>query len=229
MLHRFWRAGLALISSPRCPVCRAATAESLPLCLPCQQRLGLVEGGLLGDEPLLWCALGAYAGELRQLLLRQRPTPRPDLIRALAVQLHHCCAGALPPGCLLVPIPGWKRSANPLPQLLACGLAQAAGSRGQLAPQLLQRRRATVGQHHLDRRQRLGNQQGSFCCAAATHPAPVWLVDDILTTGATALAAAAVLESAGWPVQGLLCLGRTPPGGARRDLRSMGRQGDGPG
>jgi len=71
-----------------------------------------------------------------------------------------------------------------------------------------------VGQHHLNRRQRLGNQRGSFRCPTAGR-APLWLVDDILTTGATALAAAEVLEARGWAVQGLLCLGRTPgPGTA---------------
>jgi predicted amidophosphoribosyltransferase len=223
MLHQLWRAGLALISSPCCPVCTRATDADLPVCVGCQQRLGLVEGGLLGDEPLLWCALGAYAGELRRLLLRQRPTPRPAVIRALAAQLHRCCTGALPPGCLLVPIPSWKRSANPLPQLLAAGLAEQAGPGAHLAPGLLKRARATVGQHHLDRRQRLDNQRGSFACVAGMGRAPVWLVDDILTTGATALAAATALQNDGWAVQGLLCLGRTPPGGARRDLGCPGR------
>jgi predicted amidophosphoribosyltransferase len=228
MLHNLWCAGLALISSPRCPICAGCASEEAPLCQPCGAHLALPEGGLQGDEPLLWCALGSYAGPLRQLLLSQRPKPRPSLIAALAVHLHRCCAGALPPGCLLVPIPSWKRAANPLPQLLAAGLARASGRR--LVPDLLQRRRATVGQHHLNRIQRLGNQRGSFACqAAAGGRAPVWLVDDILTTGATALAAAELLQHAGWPVQGLLCLARTPRGGARHDLRSASRQGDGPG
>ena len=38
----------------------------------------------------------------------------------------------------------------------------------------------------------------------------IWLVDDILTTGGTALAARQALLDAGHQVCGLICLGRTP-------------------
>ena len=210
MLSLLWRQGLALISAPRCPACGGVSAEAggPGLCAECQQTLHLPDGGLQGDAPLLWCALGPYGGGLRRLLLRQRPTPQPALITALAAQLHSVCATALP-GALLVPIPSWKRAANPLPRLLACALVQAARGRCRLGDGLLQRSRATVGQHHLNRSQRLGNQRGSFRCCSAGR-APLWLVDDILTTGATALAAAEVLDARGWAVQGVLCLGRTP-------------------
>ncbi|MFM7651349.1 MAG: ComF family protein [Vulcanococcus sp.] len=218
MLPLLWREALALISAARCPACGGVAAEpsvsrAALLCADCQQALNLPEGGLQGDAPLLWCALGAYGSGLRRVLLRQRPRPQPALIQALAAQLHSLCSTALP-GALLVPIPSWKRASNPLPRLLAAGLVQSAGGRCRLAEGLLQRSRPTVGQHHLNRPQRLGNQRGSFRCTTAGR-APLWLVDDILTTGATAQAAAEVLEARGWAVQGLLCLGRTPgPGTA---------------
>ena len=44
----------------------------------------------------------------------------------------------------------------------------------------------------------------------------VWLVDDILTTGSTALAARQALQEAGHRVAGLICLGRTPAKERRR-------------
>ena len=44
----------------------------------------------------------------------------------------------------------------------------------------------------------------------------VWLVDDILTTGSTALAARQALEEAGHHVAGLICLRRTPAKERRR-------------
>jgi predicted amidophosphoribosyltransferase len=187
-------------------------AGPAPLCGDCLTPLALPPGGVQGDEPLLWCALGAYAGGLRRLLLRQRPRPQAALVEALAVQLHSCC-GRAQEGALLVPIPSWKRSANPLPQLLAAALVQASAGRSRLATDLLVRRRVTVGQHHLNRRQRLGNQRGSFACrdaGIARARLGIWLVDDILTTGATAVAAAEALRAGGWAVQGLLCLARTP-------------------
>ena len=221
MLATLWRGALALISSPRCPGCGGGTAEPpLPLppllCPACRERLALPEGGVQGDAPLLWCALAPYRGPWRRLLLRQRPRPEPALIAALAAQLHGCCASAVA-GSLLVPIPSWKRSANPLPRLVAQGLAQAGGGAAAPALELLQRSRVTVGQHHLNRAQRLCNQRASFQATPAPPRMPgrrtvrpLWLVDDILTTGATARAAAAALEQAGWSVQGLLCLARTP-------------------
>jgi adenine/guanine phosphoribosyltransferase-like PRPP-binding protein len=55
----------------------------------------------------------------------------------------------------------------------------------------------------------------------------VLLIDDILTTGATACAAASALREQGWSVAGMACLARTPWQG--RDLRSKSRYGDRPG
>jgi len=209
MLHLLWQHGLGLISTPRCPLCTGAAPPPGPgFCQACQHKLALPAGGLQGDQPLLWCALAPYSGTLRQLLLRQRLQRQPVLVEALAAELHRCCGSALL-GTALVPIPSWKRRANPLPRLLASGLVHAAAGRCRLADGLLQRSRATVGQHHLNRRQRLGNQQGTFRCGTGGRGA-LWLVDDILTTGATAAAAATALQARGWAVQGLLCAARTP-------------------
>ena len=93
-----------------------------------------------------------------------------------------------------------------------------------------------LGQHHLNRAMRRSNQKGAFTCTRAARPGearrhPVLLVDDILTSGATALNAAMALRQAGWRVQGLICLARTPwqrkPAGG--DLGSASRCGDRPG
>ena len=198
------------ISEPRCPLCAAAAAEPSLLCGACLQRLALPEGGLQGDDPLLWCAAGPYGGALRQLLLRLRPAPQRPLICALALEWHRCCSQVLP-GAVLVPIPSWKRRGNPLPLLLAQALAGWAGPSTQVQPGLLMRRHPTLGQHHLGRSLRWRNQAGAFAAPAARpQRPPLWLVDDILTSGATALAAATALEASGHAVQGVLTLARTP-------------------
>lgn len=112
----------------------------------------------------------------------------------------------------LVPIPSWKRRGNPLPEML---VRQLGRQRSLKRADLLQRSRPVLGQHHLNRRMRLANQEGAFRCRppgpGEARRQPLLIVDDILTTGATALSACRSLEDAGWQVAGLVCLARTPP------------------
>lgn len=173
-----------------------------------------------GTAPLPWWSSGAYAGALRQTLLNQkcRRADEAVLTALLAPVLKGLQALQLPRrgprAVLLVPIPGWKRRANPLPGLIADQLARGLGLRRR---DLLARSHPVLGQHHLGQRLRQANQQGSFLLrpqAWQRRPAPVLLVDDILTTGATLRHAALCLEQAGWPVLGAACLARTP---SRRD------------
>ena len=192
--------------------------------------------GLAGEQPLPWWAAGSYQGQARHHLLRLRDNPRPaglaPWIEGLLPQLEANLASRHRPG-LVVPVPSWKRRANPLPALLAAALCRRLGWR--LQPQLLRRSRPVLGQHHLGRELRMANQRGAFQAVAAPRgqlgPRPVvLLVDDILTTGATACAAAEALQQQHWRVVGLACLARTPARGrAGRDLTSDSRISDGPG
>jgi predicted amidophosphoribosyltransferase len=232
MLRALLQASLNLISTSPCPLCgREADprGEAGP-CLACRQRFALPQGGLAGEWPLPWQALGAYDGAYRLLLLSQRRKPKGSVLRGLARALAPQVSGGIQ-GTILVSVPSWKRQGNPLPDLVAQHLSRP--SLGAQALPLLQRSRPTLGQHHLDRQLRLTNQEGAFRLAPAQRGSlgrlkrrPIWLVDDILTTGATALAAAAALEQAGLEVQGLLCLARTPsrgkePGRDRASSRGM--------
>lgn len=190
----------------------------------------LAPEGIQGQGPVPWWAAGLYQGQLRRQLLQLRQSPRGPLVGAL-VQNLAAGLGAEPwsPPPLLVPIPSWKKRANPLPGLLVGSLAWQLGWR---PAQLLKRSRPVLGQHHLGRDLRWANQAGAFHALPAPERqghtgTPVLLIDDILTTGATAWAAAQALGAQGWRVVGMACLGRTPPQG--RDLRSWCRFGDGPG
>ena len=150
---------------------------------------------------------------MRRLILSLRRNHDIDSLQAIC-GIIEC---DLPRDSLLIPIPGWKAKirSNPLPQLMCRCLKRPT-------LQLLQRCRPTVGQHRLNRRQRVSNQYGSFKLSKAStewtnHPCAnlrpqpqVWLVDDIVTTGATVLAAQQVLQASGVSIQGVLCLARTP-------------------
>ena len=223
-----------LLTKP-CPLCR----QPLPpadlrshLCASCTSALMLPRQGLSGTAPLPWWAAGLYSGEYRRVLLDLRHRPRQDTVDALfrAVTLPVFPQGVSP---LMVPVPSWKKRANPLPGLIC---RMACRQWRWTDADLLRRSRPVLGQHHLNRAMRIDNQKGAFTClrrprSKEARQHPVFLVDDILTSGATALSAAETLRQAGWRVHGLICLARTP---ARRhptngDLRSTRREGDRPG
>ena len=212
-----------LLARP-CPLCRRLPplgpgGSSIDgLCGPCSARLALPPGGLCGQWPLPWWSSGAYSGALRSALLDQK-CRRPDagvlrvllrpLVAGLAQQDLRRGAGQT----LLVPIPGWKRRANPLPGLIADQLARELGLRRH---DLLDRRHPVLTQHRLGRQLRQSNQEDSFRLrpeVRACRSAAVLLVDDILTTGATLRHAARCLEQSGWSVLGGACLARTPAPG----------------
>jgi predicted amidophosphoribosyltransferase len=147
----------------------------------------LAPEGIQGQGPVPWWAAGLYQGQLRRQLLQLRQSPRGPLVGAL-VQNLAAGLGAEPwsPPPLLVPIPSWKKRANPLPGLLVGSLAWQLGWR---PAQLLKRSRPVLGQHHLGRDLRWANQAGAFHALPAPERqghtgTPVLLIDDILTTGA---------------------------------------------
>ena len=187
-------------------------------------------GGLHGETPLRWWSGGWYAGPLRELVLMQRRQPDAASLAAPVEALLHQVARVpliqLPSPqwqeLRLVPIPGRYHQPNPLPALLARLLVEGLNRQEQAPalpcrqhPELLLRRGRVTPQRRLGRQQRWRNQWLSFCSLLPTtqdrtQRAAVVLVDDVLTSGATALAAQQALQSTGWTVAGLLCLARTP-------------------
>lgn len=150
---------------------------------------------------------------------------RMGLMLAQAIAL---LAGEAPTEMLVVPIPLHRarqseRGFNQA-RLLAVHAIQALRSshpdwRLTLAPAALMRLRATESQASLTPRQRRSNVRGAFSVSdpELVRDRHVLLVDDILTTGATARAAAQVLKRAGAATVWVATLAR-----ARRIRRGTG-------
>lgn len=121
---------------------------------------------------------------------------------------------------ILVPVPLhwqrlWRRGFNQsellcrqmqaiCPQLKAC----------KTAPHMVKRIRSTVAQPGMNASQRAANLKGAFTVIKPCDNLRIAIVDDVLTTGATATAMASALAAAGASHIEVWCLARTPaPGG----------------
>jgi ComF family protein len=174
---------------PRCANCSRPTFRSDRICPECQD----------GSPYGVVFALGPHRGALREAVHHFKFGDRPDLAPLLGARL--AAAIAVPFDCV-VPVPLHRA------RLRERGYNQAALLADTLAGvlhvplyQSLIRSRDTGHQAKLDREHRLYNLAGAFAVAVG-QPVPwaggrVLLVDDVLTTGATASAAAEALYQTG--------------------------------
>ena len=98
------------------------------------------------------------------------------------------------------------RGFNPSEQL-ARQIADALGR--PYRPKILRRTRWTAAQTRLPHRRRFGNVRQAFA-ASSSPPGGVLLIDDVLTSGATADACATALKKAGAAKVFVLTAARTP-------------------
>jgi ComF family protein len=198
------------LSPRRCLGCRAASAQ--PFCTGCGEPRAAPSTPSFDGAPLI--VLGRYEGALAQAIRRLKYEPRPELATPLsallAARVREC---SLPMGLGWVPVPlhferlverGFNQSA-----LVANGLASAL--KGQAYPRALRRERATAQQAKLARSERLENLHGAFSVRALPERRLV-LVDDVVTTGATASACVAALRAAGAAVLAVAALAHADDG-----------------
>jgi len=206
---------------------QAPPGERCGRCLAPLPR-GVADGARCADcrrHPPGWTrlvALGDYRAQpaLREWVLAFKHGGRPDLARPLGSVLGRSALRAgvcTDPGAVLVPVPLHPR------RRLERGYDQAA----RLAAELecatglplvcaLRRRRDTPPQGAPGARSRSANVSGVFGArsnsARRVRAHPVWLVDDVVTSGATASECARVLRSLGAARVGVLALARAAPG-----------------
>jgi ComF family protein len=199
---------------PRCaaPLCRRCGAElrgafdAVLDCAACRTRPRAFD---VARAP--W----RYAGPARHAIHRFKYRRRWRLGAWLADDMARTARAALPPGGVsaVVPVPlHWLKrrlAGRNHAEELAHHLARALGT--PCLPQALTRRRWTRPQTRLSGRSRLANVRRAF---AASEPLvrgrTVLLVDDVLTSGATADACARVLKAAGARAVYVLTAARTP-------------------
>ena len=190
-----------------CTSCRTAFQNSFPL--DAEGRCALCRSGLRGFDAAY--SFGAYEGVLRKLIHLYKY----GKIRTLARPLSGLLAQALPRDEAFdatVPVPlYWRRRLQRgfnQAELLARGLASRTGIPVVMA---LRRVRATPTQAGLSNSARRQNVAQAFRSRSASRNVQgkrILLIDDVMTTGATAASCALALKQAGARRVALLTVAR---------------------
>ena len=142
--------------------------------------------------------LWKYTGVPRTALLRAKYQGNSYPVYAMAEGLlAEADARQLPRPQLIISVPEHHRTVSPHSGAVSAVLADLLGIRCHVpvASRLLYRAVESVPQHLRDRRERAGGEAGVYAVrdAAPLQGKTVWLVDDVMTTGATMNACARVL------------------------------------
>lgn len=223
-----WRALVALVFQERCAGCRqwgraivcAACEASWPK-LPgdrCDRCAGPLDGACrdcvrLAPAFTRTVASGAYTGVLREAVHALKYRAQRHVAAELADRIAR--QPDFPAGdWLVVPVPLTAGRLKERGFNQAALLARALAKRRRLAyADPLRRTTETAPQHALGRQAREANLAGAFRCDASVAGRRVMVVDDVLTTGATAQAATFALLEAGASEVVLAVAARTMPPG----------------
>ncbi len=201
-----------------CDGCRAALTPQPYLCWPDPAPPGLLE-----PQPVPPWAARAYVDPLRRLLVAYKYRDRADLAvalgGALAVVVERALVTGHPgaAGVELVPVPSSPESVRRRGRDVVADLARVAAGRlrrrgyhARTVPRLVAAR-AVDDQAGLSAADRATNLDGALVCRR-TVPArwPAVVVDDVLTTGATAAEAVRALEAGGVATLAVAVVAATP-------------------
>ena len=235
------RSAVDTLYPPTCLACRAGTQAHGALCPRCWSAMRFIERpfcerlgtpfeqdlgeGLLSPQamadPPVFARARAVArfedGPARKLVHRLKYSDRAEMARPMARWMARAGADILADADLLAPVPLhplrlWRRRFNQA-AMLAREVSRTTGKPCDVGA--LMRVKATRSQVGLSRAQRAENVQGAFKVAEAApvKGRAVVLVDDVLTSGATANAASRALVRAGAKRVDVLVFARVVTGG----------------
>jgi ComF family protein len=241
LARRAAKAGVDTLYPPTCLACRAATDAHGALCPRCWSAMrfierpycerlgtpfeqdlgeGLISPQAMADPPVFARARAVARfedGPARKLVHRLKYSDRAELARPIGRWMARAGADILADADCLAPVPLhplrlWRRRFNQA-AMLAREVARATGKPCDVG--VLRRVKPTHSQVGLSRAQRAENVQGAFRLAhgAAVKGLNVVLVDDVLTSGATANAASRALIRAGAKRVDVLVFARVVTGG----------------
>jgi len=225
---------LNLLLPPACPLCggESGRAGICPGCLggihpvvsPCCPRCvlpyptedgtdHLCESCLRRSPPFEWVwAAGVYEGTLRQAVHHFKYRGAVDLDRPLGQLLLATLKTTGSPfhPDLLIPVPLHRSRLSERTYNQSLLLAKVIGKEWRLpvASRQLLRIRATSPQQGLDAKVRRINMKGAFALRNPLDGENVLLIDDVLTTGATAAECSRILLDGGAARVGVAVLGR---------------------
>ncbi len=215
-----------VVLPPTCVACRKPVSDAGGLCSGCWTRMGFIErpycerlgtpfphdmgGALLSPaamaDPPAWQrarAAARYSDVARDLVHLLKYGDRLDLVKPFGRWMARAGVEILSDADLIVPVPLhwtrlWQRRFN---QSAALAGAVSRIVNVPVADHVLTRTRATPPQIGLGRNERAKNVQGAFEVRKETRAdvkaKNIVLVDDVLTSGATANSCARVLLRAG--------------------------------
>ena len=176
-----------------CSQCKTPFANRFPLAL--EGRCALCRAGARNFDGA-YC-FGFYEGELRELI----HLLKYDGMKPLAARLGDFLSRALPLDeafDAVVPVPlHWRRRFERGFNQAALLAERIAAKRGIPVRHALRRIRATRTQTGLTNAKRRENVRGAFRARRSVEGLRILLIDDVMTTGATGSACAAVLKRAG--------------------------------
>lgn len=242
MVNKIVQASLELVFPTHCVLCELRSDCELPLCTACQvelqandnccSRCAIPIPAARVDTPARQCgnclrqappfdrviAPWIYNEHMAHLISRWKFAGETRLTPLLASLWMQRTVSRDTPD-LLIPIPLhwrrlWRRGFNQ--SELLCRELRSRNSlltAARIAPDMVRRKHATAAQSGMNARERIRNLRGAFTVNRACDNLRIAIVDDVLTTGATAAALARVLKTAGARHIEVWCIARTPSPG----------------